>query len=180
MSQVQLHLALTHVPVLLSLIGLILLSISLIRKNDSLLKTSCGLFVSGAITVIPVYFSGEGAEEAVEHLPGVTELIIEHHEEMAQFSAVAMGISGILALAVLLLFKNHSIQKLLRILLLASALGTAILMAQTAHLGGQIRHTEIQTGRPAVPESGKEPLPAKSGDANDAATPGKEKDKDDD
>lgn len=142
----QIHLALTHVPVIVSLTGLGILIAALIRNNKTLLQTSAWLFIAGALGVLPVYFSGEGAEEAVEHLPGVAESIIEHHEEMAQFSAVSMGISGLLALALLIRFMGNPLQPALRWLLLLSGIGTVALMIETAHLGGQIRHTEIRNG----------------------------------
>ena len=70
MNQAQIHLALTHMPVILSMTGLVILIISLIMKNTVVIKTSFYIFLIAGLFTIPVYFTGEGAEEMVEHLPG--------------------------------------------------------------------------------------------------------------
>jgi hypothetical protein len=69
MNQAQIHLALTHMPVILSLTGLVTLVVSLIMKNTVVIKTSFYIFLAAGLLSIPVYFTGEGAEEMVEHLP---------------------------------------------------------------------------------------------------------------
>src|SRR6187455_2822864 len=99
MNSVQLHLALTHVPVILSLAGLIMLIIGLLKKNSVLIRTSYTMIAIAGITALPVYFSGEEAEEAVEHIAGISESLIEDHEEIAKFSMISIVIAGLLALA---------------------------------------------------------------------------------
>ena len=71
MNSVQAHLALTHVPVILSLVGLIMLIIAFIIKNQVLTRTSYFLILAAGIATVPVFFTGEGTEEAVENLPDV-------------------------------------------------------------------------------------------------------------
>ena len=44
MNQAQIHLALTHMPVILSMTGLVILIISLIMKNTVVIKTSFYIF----------------------------------------------------------------------------------------------------------------------------------------
>ncbi len=88
MNSVQMHLALTHVPVILSLFGLIMLAVAFCIKNTTITRTSYILILIAGIAAIPVYFTGEGAEEAIENLPGVSEAIIERHEEVAKLAPV--------------------------------------------------------------------------------------------
>ena len=146
MTSVQLHLALTHVPVILSITGLLMLIVSFFIKNNVLLKISYTLLVVSAIAALPVYFTGEGAEEVVEHLPGVSEPLIEEHEEVAKMGLISIIVAGILALAAFFANRWKNVSKILNVAVLAAALVTGGLMARTAHLGGQIRHSEIRDG----------------------------------
>lgn len=145
MNSSQIHLALTHVPVILSFVGFVILIIALIRKNNSLTKTSFSIFLAAGLFVIPVYLTGEGTEEVVENLPGVSEGIISKHEQFANISLTIVLICGIASLVGLLLFNRFLIIRPLKYFVLFFAFGSAITMAKTAHLGGQIRHTEIRS-----------------------------------
>jgi hypothetical protein len=53
-------------------------------KSEELKKMSLWVFVLVALVALPVYLTGEPAEEVVEHLPGVAESFIESYEEMTQ------------------------------------------------------------------------------------------------
>ncbi len=165
MNSAQLHLAFTHVPVILSLTGSVMLIVALLMKNNTLVKTSYVVLVVAAIAAIPVFFSGEEAEEAVEHLPGVSESIISKHESLATASMIAISVAGGLSLIALLLYKQPMILKAAKLLVLAVALISGGLMTQTAHLGGQIRHSEIRTG--AASQNPNEAGNEKGGQEND-------------
>lgn len=146
MNATQLHLALTHVPVVLSIIGLVILIISFFRKNDTLTKTALWILLAAGIFTLPVYFTGEGTEEVVEGLPGVSEAIIERHEEFAKATLVLVSASGLLALAGMVAYAFGKFLMVIKVLTLLLAFVSAGAMAQTAHLGGQIRHSEIRSG----------------------------------
>jgi hypothetical protein len=125
----------------------LLLLVAFIRKSEELKKVTLGLFVLIALVTVPVYLTGEPAEEMVENISGVSEGMIERHEDSALFSLIAVEVAGIIALAGLLLFvRNKRLGNLLAIATLALLLVTGGLMAWTANLGGQIRHTEISSG----------------------------------
>jgi uncharacterized membrane protein len=146
MNSAQMHLALTHVPVLLSLVGLAMLIVAWLKKNTTLTKTSYILILIAGVVAVPVFFTGEGAEETVEHSSGVSEGIIERHADMARLAMISIAATGVLALAAWLSFKWHLATRVLKPLVLVVAVISAGLMIQTAHLGGQIRHTEIRNG----------------------------------
>ena len=104
MNPAHLHLILNHVPVVGTLFGLALLGWGLLRKSEELTKTSLGILIIIALLAIPVYLTGEPAEEIVEHLPGVNEASIEQHEEAALVAFVGILIVGAAALVSLVLF----------------------------------------------------------------------------
>jgi uncharacterized membrane protein len=145
MNSVQMHLALTHVPVVLSLVGLIMLTVSFFIKNPTLTKTSYILILFAGIAAIPVFFTGEGTEEAIENLPGVSEAIIEKHEDVAKLAMISIAVAGLAALAAILSFRWQIVTRVFKVVVLLLAIASGGLMAQTAHLGGQIRHTEIRS-----------------------------------
>ena len=146
MNSVQMHLALTHVPVILSLVGLIVLMVAFLIKNSTLTRTSYILLFVAGVAAIPVFFTGEGTEEAIEKLPGVSEAVIERHEEVAKLAMVSISAAGLLALTALFSFRWQVASHVFKMVVLLLAITSAGLMAQTAHLGGQIRHTEIRNG----------------------------------
>ena len=101
------------------------------------------LILTAGIAAMPVFFSGEGAEEAVENLPGISDAVIEKHEEVAKLAMISIAAAGLLALAALIMVRWS---RILKIFVLMVAIISGGLMVQTAHLGGQIRHTEIRNG----------------------------------
>ena len=90
MNSSQIHLALTHVPVILSMVGFVVLVVAMLKRNDILARTGFYLVLFAGIFAVPVFFTGEGAGEIVEHLPGVSESVIEEHEELAK---IAFGLA---------------------------------------------------------------------------------------
>ncbi|MCX6316838.1 MAG: hypothetical protein NTW29_06085 [Bacteroidetes bacterium] len=146
MNAAQIHLALNHAPLFLSLIGGLLLGWSAIRSNNTIRSLSLWMLVAAAICTIPVYFTGEGTEELVENLPGVQESAIEKHEQLATLSFIIIGIMGVISLLALWLKQNKMVARWATIFTLLLSLASFITMAQTAHQGGLIRHSEIQQG----------------------------------
>ena len=143
MNPVHLHLMLNHVPVLGSVFGLLLLGAAFLRKSRELQKVSLG--VIAAAVAIPVYFTGEPAEERIEHLPGVAKAIIEEHEEAAVVALVSILVLGAVAAAGLIVFRGQrSIPRWFVNASFIMALVTLGLLLRTANLGGKVRHTEIR------------------------------------
>lgn len=178
MNATQLHLALTHVPVVLSIIGLVILIISFFRKSNTLTKTALWILLAAGIFTLPVYFTGEGTEEAVEHLPGVSEVVIEQHEDFAKATLVLVSASGLLALVGLLAYAFGRFITVVKVLTLLLAFVSAGAMARTAHLGGQIRHSEIRTG--ALAQGGEAGgAENEGGGGTEAGAPGENSEDDD-
>jgi uncharacterized membrane protein len=156
MNASQIHLALTHVPVVLSFIGLVILSIGMLKKNETITKTSFYLLLAAGIFTVPVYLTGEGTEEAVENLPGVSESLISKHEDVANLTLIVISLTALIALSGILFYSRRIIGKMARTSVFILSLISAGAMAQTAHLGGSIRHTEIRSGVAAVSDQNTE------------------------
>ena len=160
MDATHLHLLLNHFPIIGTLIGTVLLIISLATKNEAIQKASLATIFLMALIAIPVFLTGEPAEERVEKLPGVVESMMEAHEEAAETAFWVMMVTGVISFVALLLqFLQHQIAKTVVILALIASLATSALMARTGYLGGQIRHTEIRSDA-----SGAQPDPAATGE----------------
>jgi hypothetical protein len=146
MNAAQIHLALNHAPLFLSLTGGVLLAIGMVIKNMVIKKMSLYFLIAAACSVVPVFLTGEGTEELVEHLPAVDHDAIEEHEEMAKISLIIISITGVVALAAVLFRKRAGMANLLLGTSLILSLASFGAMAQTAHLVGLIRHSELQNG----------------------------------
>jgi len=153
MNASQIHLALNHVPLFFSVTGGLILLYGLIRKNDSIKILSLYFMIVAALFTIPVYLTGEGTEEMIEKLPGVSENMIHEHEEMAKIGLIIIIITGLAALIVFLLKMKESFLKTGLILCAVLSFSSFGVMAQTAHLGGQIRHSEIRNGEVSANDS---------------------------
>ena len=84
----NLHLLSNHFPILGSLFGVLLLVVALVKPNlNTTLSAYLILLVSGFGGII-AYFSGEAAEERIEHIKGISHKVIHIHEEMAENSLI--------------------------------------------------------------------------------------------
>lgn len=139
-----LHLSLNHFPLIGLFFVLALLAAAWIRRSDELARAGFLALVVLAVFAIGVYLSGEPAEEAVEHLSGLSETRIEAHEEAALLAFIGMEILGVVALAALLLRRSDARFRGWIGGVGALTVLVAALMVWTAHRGGQIRHPEIR------------------------------------
>ena len=146
MSPVHLHLLLNHVPVIGTVIALGLLAWAVLRGDERVGRASLALLALLAAVAVVAFLTGEPAEEAVEGVAGIPEALIERHEEAALLATIALGVTGVLALAALVLRRGRTLSRGAMLVLLALGVVPAGAMAYTANLGGQIRHTEIRPG----------------------------------
>lgn len=137
---------LNHVP----LIGIgfvtLLLIVALIMKNSTMIDVALVFVIIVALWAVPAYLTGEPAEEVVEGLPGISESMIEEHEEAALTAFIFVEVVGGLALLSLLV-RKFSVKSgmVLTILTLVGIIIGGGLIAWTANLGGKINHPEIRS-----------------------------------
>jgi len=154
MNWAHIHLLLNHVPVLGTVFGLGLLAYAITRRSDPLKRAALNVFVAVALVALPVYFTGEPAEEVVEDAAGVSPGTIDAHEDSALMSLIGVEVLGVVALTGLVIARRgRPVSAKITGVTLAVSLATAIAMAWTANLGGRIRHPEIGPGaQPAAAE----------------------------
>lgn len=144
MSQLHLHLLITHLPVFGSILGAIVLGYGLWVKSDQTKNAAYFVFIISAIGAGIAYLTGEGAEEAVEKIQGVSENMMELHEDAAMYALVSLIFLGIMSIVALLASRfRTSLVNSMAIVVLILSLVSFGLVARTGYLGGQIRHTEI-------------------------------------
>ena len=142
MNWAHIHLMINHFPVIGVIFGFLLLVAAMAKKSEELKKVSLGIFIIMALIAIPVYLTGEPAEEMVEDLAGVSESIIEQHEEMALISLIAVILLGVTATVGLFFFRHSvTIPGWFVVIILILSIIAGGLIGKTANLGGQIRHS---------------------------------------
>lgn len=142
----HLHLILNHFPVVGTFFGFFILLIGQFKKDHSIKKVALGIFLFNAILILPVSFTGEPAEDLVKQLPGVSENMIEEHEESAETALVFVEIAGGISLLGFFFFRNsHFYPKWFVMILALISLLSIVFIARSANLGGKIRHTEVRS-----------------------------------
>ncbi len=145
MNDAHLHLVVNHFPIIGTILGLGILVIGIILKNNTVKSTAYALFVVAAVFAAFSMGTGEGAEELVEDMPSVGKQIIHEHEEMAEKLAIVLYVLGVISLAGLFLnYKKNSKAQLVSYVVLIVAIVGVFFAQQTGTTGGEIRHTEIR------------------------------------
>ena len=146
MNDAHFHLVINHLPIVGVLIGFLVLLAGFIMKNPHVKNTALGIFIFSALTTIVAFFTGEGAEEIVENLHGISETLIHQHEEYAElFLAIMLILGGISLITLFLQFKKLPFSKygfLLILLLSTVSIGIAKYVGTS---GGEITHIEIRS-----------------------------------
>lgn len=153
MNLAHIHLILNHVPVIGIPVALAFLVYGIYVKNQPSQRFALLVLIGLAAVVLPVYFTGEPAEEVVEHLPGVAESFIEAHESAAMFSLVLTLMTGAAAFIALWFQKDLQKSRMLNLGVMGVAILAVLSLLYTANLGGKVRHTELRSGF-AVQSSG--------------------------
>jgi len=141
------HMLLNHFPAVGTIVGLSLLLLSFVRKNDHLRKASFEVIFLIALATMPVYVSGQAAAETIKGLSGVSAEAIVAHNDAALGSFVMMEITGFLAWLALWRMRRagHSTRGLTYAVLVLTVL-TVVAVTRAANLGGGIRHPEVEGG----------------------------------
>lgn len=145
MNDAHLHLVVNHFPIVGVLVGFLVLISGYIIKIRQVKNTALGIFVFSALISIAAFYSGEGAEEIVENIPGVSETLLHDHEEYAALFFTTILILGAVSLTTLFLeyTKSRFAKYGLAVVFLLS-ITSIIISKYVGTSGGEIRHTEIR------------------------------------
>src|SRR6188768_806290 len=98
MSSTHIHLYMTHLPIIGSLLGTLVLMYGLWAKSNETKLAAFYLLIISSLGAVISYLTGEGAEESVEKIQGVTKQAIDQHEDFALVGLVALIVLGCIAL----------------------------------------------------------------------------------
>ena len=142
------HLLINHFPTIGMILGLGLLLLSFIRKNDHLKKVSLEVLFLIALATLPVYVSGQAAAETLKGQSGVSAEAILAHNDAALASFIMMEITGFFAWLVLWRMRRIGWPTTgLTYTVLILSVVTVAAVARAANIGGDIRHPEISGGQ---------------------------------
>jgi hypothetical protein len=138
---------LNHIPILGAIFLALLLGFALWRNDPGIQRLTLASTILVALLTIPVYLTGEPAEDAIEHSAGFTEDMVEQHEERGEITLIVVLVTGAAALGTLVLARGGKALRpaLVRLVLLGLVASSGI-AAWTALDGGQIRHPELRPG----------------------------------
>ena len=129
--------------------------LSLITNSDDLKRASLVVLLGISLIAIPTYITGNGAQDAVKSLPGVSKTLIETHEGAALVALGFIEVTG--AFAWLGLWQFRRLARVpnwnLAVILVLTAVSLG-LMARASNLGGEIRHGEIRAEQGIVAPDG--------------------------
>lgn len=160
MNNAHLHLVVNHLPIIFPIVGVIILLIAILTKSDVSKRNAYIVFILGAVASVAAMATGEGAEDAIENIQGVSENLMHRHEEAAEiFAGMSYFLGAVSLLGFLTSYRNFSLDKLMPVTILIVA-GVSLYFAQEAgRTGGKIRHTEIRSAaniQNAVENSGED------------------------
>lgn len=146
MNNAHLHLVLNHLPIIFPITGIIILLIGIFTRSQVSKRNAYIVFILGSIASLLAMATGEGAEEVVESVEGVSENLIHRHEEAAEMFAGLSYVLGVFSLGGLISsFKKFPMSGVLSVVVLIMAAVLLYFAQETGRTGGEIRHTEIRT-----------------------------------
>ena len=153
MSAQQLHLIVAHLPVIGLPVVLFVYAFAL-RWRDERLRKLCWLLIIGfAASSAVSYFSGPAAFELLDAAGKVdeaTRAISEEHALLGRGSFAAMVLLGLGCVVAFLGFVQGTPPgRALRLGIAITGWVIVLLLAWTAHEGGELRHVELRHGEHA-------------------------------
>lgn len=148
------HMILNHVPTIGFVMTLAFYVVGLVARNDGLKRGGLAAFVMCTILCVPTYVTGAASMWAltVPPIEGISKAVINAHRDMALATLFCVGFTGVAAW--IELWRYRYVGRLspvsLRIVL-AFAVVTLAVMAETGHRGGQINHPEIRVPGDVLP-----------------------------
>jgi uncharacterized membrane protein len=138
MNQTHIHLIINHLPIFGSILGAFVLIHGIWMKNKITLVAAYNVLIISALGAGIAYGTGEGAEETVEHMQGISKNLIEEHAESALISLIALIIVGVVSLiALFVTVRSSTLARPFALIALFLSLVAFGLIIRTGYLGGQ-------------------------------------------
>lgn len=146
MDATHFHLAFTHGPIVGVIMCTLLIAAGFILKSVKIKQVAYVFLVLIGILTIPVYLTGEAAEETVERLGEVSHKVIHEHEEAAEaviWLMLALSLSALFSLVAAT--RKMAIAKMISYVTVVLSIMACFAFIRVGSLGGKIRHTEINS-----------------------------------
>jgi len=141
----HLHLLLNHVPTVGAVAALALLLLGFVRRNEHLTHAGLEALYVVALLTLPAYISGAAAYRELRDAPGVSDIAMRLHQDVALWGFIWIEFAGFFAW--LALWQTRRRGRAARGLVAASTLlliVSIVIMGRAGNLGGEIRHPEIR------------------------------------
>lgn len=135
MSVETLHPMVVHFPIALLIVVVLFDVVALFWPKAELARASLFLSAIAAVGAVGAYFSGEAAEEPVEHLPGI-ETLLERHEDLGKL--LVIGAIAVLVVKLVFFWRRWHETVAGRAVLAFLGAAMAMLVAATGYVGGQL------------------------------------------
>lgn len=146
MNPVHWHLLLNHIPVLATPIGLVIFLWGMVFRSAEVKRLSFAVFIVSALVAWPTHNTGHDAGMNVPESSDATDGFVALHEQAADYALMALGVLAVVSLAGMIIGRgSRPLPAWFTLLVLLTAAGASSILARTAYLGGQVRHTEIRT-----------------------------------
>ena len=153
METAYLHLITNHLPIIGIPIATALYGYGLLRRSGEVKRCGLLLLIFLGAASIGVYLLGQGGEDFVEELPGVSHDAIENHEAAALIGLIAALFAAAFALFALVRWgwlrrqnAEPTIPVWASIIVLILGLSASGIFGYVGRLGGKIRHPEFHGG----------------------------------
>jgi uncharacterized membrane protein len=144
MNQAHWHLMITHLPIFGSILGAMVLIYGIWSSSKQTKMAAYYLLIVSAVGAVIAYITGEGAEDTVEKIQGISKNLISEHEEAGLFALISLIVLGIGSLfSIIITYKEKKYSGKISVVMLVLSLICFSIVARTGYLGGKIRHTEI-------------------------------------
>lgn len=142
----HIHIILNHFPTVGFVLALLFYIVALAQGNEGMQRSGLVAFVACAVLGASTYVTGAAAMWALTSPPieGISQARINAHRDWAIFTLFGLAFTG--GLAWMELWRARYLKRFSSVslyLVLAFALITLGIMAETGHRGGQINHPEI-------------------------------------
>jgi uncharacterized membrane protein len=148
------HIILNHLPTVGFVFALVFYIAALAMNNVVMKRSSLALFVICAILGVPTFVTGNASMWALTDPPvtGISKAVINAHRDFALYSLFGLAFTGVTAWIQLWRFRHLGrFSDRALYLVLAFAIITLGVLAETGHRGGQINHPEIRVATDVLP-----------------------------
>lgn len=144
------HLLVNHFPIIGGLMATLVLGYGLLRRNESIIQLSFGLFVLMSVATFVTNQTGEQAEHYLKSINSLNRQRVHQHTDAADIANIGMYLTGLVSLAALVWQRARTV-RLLPLLVFGLSVITFGLMANVGRLGGLIMHKELRTETSTAP-----------------------------